>query len=115
MRPGQLELNEFERAILEHLAQGCPPLRSFIPQLRVLSRKLTGVGSYTDFQCPDSASDLGDRRIGLSSWISMPSVPNGLGADLYCEKGRPLFLEIVSNGASHWDGTYKGFSIHPRI
>jgi hypothetical protein len=110
MRPGQTDVNEFELAILSNLAEEKPSLRQLMPKLRVLSREFTGVGSYTTFMCSASAPDLGNERIGLNKLIVMPGVPNGMGAVLFCEAGKPHTLETYTYGTELWDGVYTGFS-----
>jgi hypothetical protein len=111
MRPGQPDLNEFELAILLALAEKFPSLRELTPKLRVLSREFTGVGLYTKFLCNGSSPDLNNERIGLASLIDMPGVPNGLGAILFCEGGKPQLLEVYTHGSELWDGVYDGFKL----
>lgn len=111
MRPGQVEPNELEIAILRHLAQQVACLGPLIPHLHVLSREFTGVGSYTNFRSEGVVDELGDRKIGLEAAISMPNVPLGLGSVLHCEKGKPKCLEIYSYDPERWDGVFEGFSI----
>jgi hypothetical protein len=111
MRPGQLEPNEFELAILDRIAQKQPSIRPLIQDLRVLSREFTGVGSFTTFQCDDAGPEGDRQHFGLKEVISMPHVPNGMGAILFCEHGRPKLLETFTYGEEHWDGVYDGFSI----
>jgi hypothetical protein len=111
MRPGQTEVNDFELAILERLAQVRPSLRPLLPKLHVLSREFTGVGSYTNFSCSGHSADLGNDRIGFDGLILMPGIPNGMGAVLFCEGGVPKCLETYTFGTEHWDGVYSGFSI----
>lgn len=55
MRPGQLKPNEFEIAILERLASKDPSIVRSLGQLHLLSREFTGVDSFTNFKCEDSA------------------------------------------------------------
>ena len=111
MRPGQLDVNGFERALLEHMARDWPSLSPLIPHLHVLSREFTGVGSYTNFAPADGSNDLGNERIGLEGLIAMPGVPNGMGAVLFCDGGVPKVLETYTFGLDHWDGVYTGFTI----
>ena len=111
MRPGQIEPNELEVAILELLASEVTKIAPLIKKLHVLSREFTGVGSYTNFDCPDSEPELGEKSLGLNALISMPNVKNGMGAVLFCEKGKPKCLETYTHGNEHWDGIYDGFSI----
>jgi hypothetical protein len=108
MRPGQLQPNELETAILERIAKDEPWLQMLAGGLHVLKREFTGVGSYTHFLCdlPESADD---RYAGLNALIRVPSVPNGMQAVLWCRSKHPDFLEIVTFGNDHWDGTYDGF------
>ena len=110
MRPGQIEPNDFELAILERMAQGSPSIRPYIAKLHVLSREFTGVGSYTKFRVENSSSKLVDGRLSIGL-ISMPGVPNGMGAILFCKNGAPELLEIYTNGDVLWDGVFTGFSI----
>lgn len=110
MKPGQLNLNEFEIAILEQIAMDEPSLLPLIPKLHVLSRKYTGVGSYTNFLFEGNVPVLANKKIGNPK-IVMPNVPNGLGAILFCENGKPIFLETYTYGSDHWDGNHQGFSI----
>jgi hypothetical protein len=111
MRPGQVDPNEFEVEILNHIAKDFPLIRTLVDQLHVLSREFTGVGSYTKFDCPGPVPDLGDKSIGLNALIYMPSLPNGMGAVLFCKNGKPECLETFTYGDDHWDGVYDGFSI----
>ena len=74
MRPGQLEPNEFEIALLKRFAAQ-------------------------------------DRDLHLDAVISVPGVPNGLGAILFCIGSHPNVLEIYTFGDEHWDGLYEGFLI----
>ena len=110
MRPGQLQPNDFELAILKRIMRQEPSLPPLPVQLSMLSREFTGVGSYTNFQCdqPDGAPK---RQIGLNALIRIPGVPSGLGALLFCRGDEPVCLEIYTFGDEHWDGVFEGFSI----
>jgi hypothetical protein len=109
MRPGQLEPNEFEMALLKHFAAQDPAL--LIDGLHVLSRKFTGVGSFTNFLCHGSAEVKWDRTVDLDATIVMPGVPNGLGAVLFCTGRHPNMLEIYTYGSERWEGLYDGFAL----
>ena len=108
MRPGQIESNEFELAILTRIADDEPSIRGFLGCLRVLSREYTGVGSFTTFRCDEPGPT---SHLGLNALISMPQVPNGMGAVLWCKGGRPSCLETYTYGTEPWDGDFAGFSI----
>ena len=108
IRPGQLLPNEFELAILSRMSEEHPSLRPFLGQLHVLNREYTGVGSFTNF---DTDAEEWDRDISLNAMISMPNIPNGLGAVLFCQGDRPKCLEIYAFGDDRWDGLFDGFSI----
>ncbi len=110
MRPGQRHINEFEQAILTHLAQQETSLEPLIHGLHVLSREFTGVGSFTNFKAEESAPVLGNRRLGLDAPIHLPEVEYGLGAVLFCESGCPAVLEVFTYGEA-WDGVHEGFTI----
>ena len=111
IRPGQREPNEFEFAILERIAAEYPVLRTQLERLHVLSREFTGVGSFTNFLCEDSESPISEQQLGLNGLISMPDVPNGMGAVLFCRDYRPVCLETFTYGNDHWDGVFDNFSI----
>ena len=113
MRPGQIKPNEFELAILEHLARKEPSIRASFGQLHVLSREFTGVGSFTTFACEKLSADASRQQINLEALIKMPGVPNGLGAVLFCRAGMPHCLEVYTYGNDQWEGVYDGFAIEP--
>lgn len=110
-RPGQIEPNEFELAILERIAARSPSLRTYLIKLHVLSREFTGVGSYTNFKCEDKGPEIVEQRIGLDGHIVMPKVQNGMGAVLFCEGDQPKCLETYTFGDELWDGVFEGFVI----
>ena len=112
MRPGQLEPNEFELAILERIAASNPRLRAHLGHLHVLSREFTGVGSYTKFKCAEAVGDAAEEQLDLDGLIVMPNVQNGMGAILFCRGGQPKCLETYTYGSELWDGLYDGFSIN---
>jgi hypothetical protein len=110
-RPGQIEPNEFELAILERIAAKSPSLRTYLTNLHVLSREFTGVGSYTNFKCEDESAQVVEQRIGLDDLIVMPNVQNGMGAVLLCQGDQPKCLETYTFGDELWDGVFEGFVI----
>jgi hypothetical protein len=111
IRPGQIEPNEFELAILERIAAKSPTLRTHLKNLHVLSREFTGVGSYTNFKCKDVSAQIAERRINLDDLIVMPKVQNGMGAALFCQGDQPKCLETYTFGDVLWDGVFEGFVI----
>jgi hypothetical protein len=111
MRPGQIELNEFELALLRQISRQLPALTPFLSRLRVLSREFTGVGGFTNFRCDDADPNASEQRVILDGAINMPGVPNGMGAVLLLAGGRPKCLETFTYGNDHWDGVFEGFSI----
>ncbi len=111
IRPGQMEPNDFELAILNRLTDKEPSIRESLERLHVLSRGFTGVGSFTKFKCDDSAAGTTDRQVGLDDLIIMPGVSHGLGAVLFLKRGQPECLEVYTFDDEHWDGVYDGFSI----
>lgn len=109
MRPGQLNPNDLEVAILGKLLASWKS--SDISQLHVLSREFTGVGSYTKFSMPAGAESKESDSVGLTDLINVPGVPNGLGAVLWLRADVPETLELYTFGSEHWDGRYEGFSL----
>nr|CAS02705.1 putative integron gene cassette protein [uncultured bacterium] len=79
-------------AVLEHIAQTTPLLRSAINDLLVCRRVLTGAGSYTYF-APTVPVAIPDGYLTMDSLINMPGVPYGMGAALAMTSGYPEFLE----------------------
>jgi hypothetical protein len=104
-------LNEFERAILTSIARHEAGILVILPDLLVVKREFTGVGSFTDFEQDQILSDLGDRVLALKGSISMPGVPMGMGAVLFLKAGRPAMLETFTYGDEQWNGVWDGFSI----
>jgi hypothetical protein len=111
MRPGQLETNDFERAILQRLSEKEPRIQAKIPTLHVLFRTYTGVSCYTDFLVRSPDPGIPNQAIGLEGLVSVPGVRAGLGAVLHCKGGEPECLEVYTLGDDHWDGVHDGFSI----
>jgi hypothetical protein len=111
MRPGQTKPNEFELAILDRLARKEPSIQASIGALHVLSRKFTGVGSFTNFKCEEQTADAPEDQLGLDALITMPGVPNGMGAVLFRKGRQPQCLEIFTYGDDHWEGVYDGYAI----
>jgi hypothetical protein len=109
MPPGQITTTELETAILERLAKerGIPALAQM--QLHVLSRKFTGVGSFTEFRQGAALPDLSDGPLSLGAIISVPGVPHGLSAVLFVKAGYPKCLEVFAFGEELWDGAADGF------
>jgi hypothetical protein len=109
LRPGQLQPNEFELALLERITLQNPLLSENLANLHVLSREFTGVGSFTKFKVPDLDDGMAKTQLGLSDLINMPTVENGMGAVLFCRGGKPECLEVYTFGAELWDGVFEGF------
>jgi len=110
-RPGQIEPNEFELAILARIAAKSPSLRPYLRNLHVLSREFSGVGSFTNFKCEIESAQVVEQRIGLDDLIVVPNVQNGMGAVLLCQRDRPKCLETYTFGGELWDGVFEGFVI----
>ena len=110
-RPGQIEPNEFELAILDRMAAESPTLLAYMRNLHVLSREFTGVGSYTKFRCEDKGAQSSLQPIALGDLIVMPGVQSGMGAVLYWQGDRPKCLETHTFGAELWDSVFEGFHI----
>jgi hypothetical protein len=111
IRPGQLEPNEFERAILARIYEEHPSVGPLETNLHVLSREFTGHGSFTNFSRDEGPAEAAETQLGLRGLIFMPGVPNGMGAVLFCVGGRPTCLETYVYGSDHWDGVFDGFSV----
>jgi hypothetical protein len=106
--PKQAVPNAFEAAILEAVARERPSLNLDVAHLRVKGRKYTGVGSYTDFLCDEPGEQ---ESVSLKASISVPGVPSGMGAALYCRGQRPACLETFTYGNDFWTGAFDGFSV----
>ena len=109
MRPGQLDHNEFERALLERLAAEHPDAQISIPELHVLSRTFTGVGSFTAFLVKGQPP-VARRVLSSSALVTIPGLQRGLGVVAFREGDR-LTLETSTFGDETWDGVFEGFAI----
>jgi hypothetical protein len=106
--PEEPALNAFETAILQAIARETPSLKLDSRRLRVVTRKLTGVGSYTDFECDEA----GERTtVSLKAHLAVPGVPKGMGAVLYRHGDQPQCLETFTKGDEPWTGAFEGFSL----
>ena len=116
MQSDEIALNEFEAAVLDHMADQAPTLRSAISKLTLASRELTGVGSFTHF-APNQTSrfESSTGPLALDCHISMPGVPSGLGAILFFEPDSIALLEIFAYGDDAWSGSWEGFSFGDRV
>jgi hypothetical protein len=110
-RPGQIEPNEFELAILERLAAESPPLLVYMRNLHVLNREFTGVGGYSKFRYADKGAQTSLQPISLGDLIIVPGVQSGMGAVLFWQGDQPKCLETYTFGAELWDGVFEGFHI----
>jgi hypothetical protein len=110
MRPGQPTLSDFEITVLNCIAAQHQSIHARLGGLRVLSREFTGVGSFTNFQC-NSDPAMPREVLHLTPRITMPGVPNGLGAVLFCRGGAPECLEVFAYGDEQWDGACDGFML----
>lgn len=116
MQLEEVNLNEFEIAILERMADQLPTLLPVIPKLTVSYRELTGVGSFTNFVSHDpEVRNISDGPLALNSPISMPGVENGLGALLFFDVSSIACLEIFTYAEDAWAGDWKGYSIGERF
>ncbi|MEM8501469.1 MAG: hypothetical protein AAF542_25900 [Pseudomonadota bacterium] len=106
LKPGDILANALERAILLRLGLNDQE----VSELRVLSRKYTGVGLYTEFKLNIPRSSRKTSAV-LEGQIKMPSVPNGLGAMLMTNGAAPECLEVFTHGDDLWNGRFEEFSI----
>jgi hypothetical protein len=109
MRPGQLEPNEFEIAILSHMVREFTDVGLSIAALHVLERSFTGVGSFTTFLIKDWPKDYKRRILEPSIGVTIPSLKRGLGVVAFLESDK-LVLETFSYD-EFWDGVFEGFKI----
>jgi hypothetical protein len=111
MKKDEATLNEFERAVLNHMRDQLPALSPTISELRLSHRELTGVGSFTNFANHDAKVPVPtDGPLALDVHILMPGVQNGLGALLFFNADSITSLEIFTYGDDGWSGNWEGFS-----
>lgn len=105
-------LTTLERKALDAALSGSAawlaPLRDQVPRLRVVSRKYTGFGFYTDFACEDCvpATELpapgSSERVPVA-WAAHPDVDNGgagaISFNVFLKDGVIAFLEAASTSA----------------
>jgi hypothetical protein len=101
--------NALELAILARLSVAGAPVD--VSKLDVISREITGAGSYTTFATADPPPDVWRDHVGLDVLIEVPGVPNGLGAVLWLTSDLPLCLEIYTYGGDSWDGSFEGYRL----
>lgn len=107
-------LNDFERSILEKIAEVYPFLNSHIPLIKVKERKTTGVGMYVDFQyvsINDIYESIQDNYKAISNEkasLKVQGLNHGLAYEISIESGKIAFLELVTYG-EEWDGTIEKF------
>ncbi len=117
LRPGQLKPNELEMAILERIVANNPGLKLDLPRLHVLSRKYTGVGSFTEFltshshTTPPAAGTVARHTVRALANIIIPGLQYGLGNIAFLLGDELKTLELYTYGDEKWDGTYEGFRI----
>ena len=107
--PTSTQANALELAILARLSVAGAPVDA--SDLSVVSREITGAGSYTTFATADPPPGMWRDRVGLDVLIEVPGVPNGLGAVLWLNNDLPLCLEIYTYGGESWDGSFEGYSL----
>jgi len=107
--PTSTQANALELAILARLSVAGAPVDA--SKLKVVSREITGAGSYTTFASADPPPELWRDRVGLDVLIEVPGVPNGLGAVLWLNNDLPLCLEIYTFGGDSWDGSFAGYCL----
>jgi hypothetical protein len=101
--------NDLELAILGRLSVNGAPVDT--STLTVISREITGAGSYTTFATPEPSPTEWRDHVGLDVLVEVPGVPNGLGAVLWLNDGLPLCLEIYTYGEDAWNGSFDGFEL----
>jgi hypothetical protein len=95
-------------ALVERLLEE-NPLPFSLADLHVLSRKYTGVGSFTTFLVRNHPK-AGRKILQTSAMIRMPSLKHGLGFMAFYE-GEELVLETFTCGDEKWDGVFEGFEL----
>jgi hypothetical protein len=110
--------NGFEMALLGSIcgynAGKHPSLKSQIATLRVQSRELTGVGSFTTFRpidpIPGDASPPTRAVLGSDEEVSLPGLKFGIGMIAFLINGSIHMLETYTYGET-WAGDWDGFKL----
>ena len=109
-------LNKFEISILERVSDKYPAIKSHLPYLKVLNRKLTGVGMYVYFSYfnePNNIENLSvyGSLISSNDEIMLPTLDYGLCHVLsISHEGKIKMLELVTYPDEIWDGNFSGYS-----
>jgi hypothetical protein len=99
VKPGQIEPNEFEIAIIQEFAKSTNnTLTDQVPDLHVLSLEYTGVGGYTNFNRHKSEDEKESSMI-FDFLINLPYVPSGMGAVLHA---RGQILQYANYYKAHY-------------
>ena len=118
------ELTNLERMALDAALSGTaswlPPVRGQVPKLKVLSRKYTGYGFFTDFAC-DGCEPVAEVPATGSSesvpvaWAAHPDIEGGgFGAitfSVFLKDGIIICLEAAST--SGWPETEEEITFTP--
>jgi hypothetical protein len=112
-------IEDLERAVLDHLLAGDHPalevLRAQAAGLRVIARKMSGVGFFTDFEVPAGARLLAtprDLELGDVD-ADLDGLTHGATFVLFVRKGRIDFLEGHARGEP-WPTTLGTFRLRYR-
>ncbi|WP_395057911.1 hypothetical protein [Flavobacterium sp.] len=83
-----------------------------IPIIKVLNRKITGVGMYVNFYYPDTliipSLEIEEASISTNENIEVENLEYGLGYELDISNGKIKFIEFVTYG-EEWDGNFVGY------
>ena len=99
------EINEFERAVIEHIIEKeAPKYKKHLPYLLVDRRENTGSGIYVYFNYSDNPPLFSseNRTIGQSVYAEIESLEGGAGFMLYIDNGQLTMLESFSHGLEPW-------------
>jgi hypothetical protein len=108
------ELNQFELAILNKIADEYSILKIHIPFLIVKSREATGVGIYVHFSYKGQPNNIvlidpgGYFALSSMDTLEMEGLKYGLAYEISITDGLIDFLELVTYGED-WDGTIRNF------
>ena len=110
------ELTAFERALLDALLGGplevLAKLRAQIACARVVSRQLSGVGFFLDFEVPAKATFVDPPNFEISDvYFDLKGTEHGGAAILFVRAGAVTMLEAYSH-AGDWPDEPEEFSIH---
>lgn len=108
------QINDLESTLLKGLIEKYTSLKSHLPYLKVIDRKVTKTGMTVNFEYNNSEDELDFEEINAlfsnGENIEIKSLKQGLGYVIDITDGRIVYLELVTYG-ENWNGKFDDYKI----